>query len=99
MCRGAWPGIGALTNLRELRVSGNRLAGLSAEVGSLRKLHRLVADNNALASIPGTAALGVTVWTQHLTHVLVWCLWSCGPSASRHCAALLTQIDPACGLT
>ena len=53
-CGGAWPGIGALTNLRELRVSGNRLSGLSAEVGHLRKLHRLVADNNALTSIPGT---------------------------------------------
>jgi Leucine-rich repeat (LRR) protein len=46
-------GIGALTNLRELRVAGNRLAGLSPEVGALRKLHRLVADNNALTSLPG----------------------------------------------
>ena len=46
-------GIGALTNLRELRVSGNKLSSLSAEVGSLRKLHRLIADNNLLTSIPG----------------------------------------------
>ena len=50
---GSAAGIGALTNLRELRVPGNRLAGLSPEVGALRKLHRLVADNNALTSLPG----------------------------------------------
>lgn len=48
-------GIGALIHLRELRVSGNKLSSLSAEVGSLRKLHRLIADNNLLTSIPGTS--------------------------------------------
>ena len=46
-----------LTNLRELRVSGNKLSSLSAEVGSLRKLHRLIADNNLLTSIPGNSLL------------------------------------------
>ena len=50
-------GIGALTNLRELRVSGNKLSSLSAEVGSLRKLHRFIADNNLLTSIPGSSQL------------------------------------------
>ena len=44
---------GRLANLRELRVSGNKLSSLSAEVGSLRKLHRLIADGNLLTSIPG----------------------------------------------
>ena len=50
---GCAAGIGALTNLRELRVSGNKLSSLSAKVGALRKLHRLIADNNLLTSIPG----------------------------------------------
>ena len=45
-------GVGQLTNLRELRVSGNRLAGLPREVGALVKLHRLAADNNLLTSLP-----------------------------------------------
>ena len=34
-------------------MSGNKLSSLSAEVGSLRKLHRLIADGNLLTSIPG----------------------------------------------
>lgn len=54
---GRCAGIGTLTNLRELRVSGNKLAGLTSEIGSLRKLHRLVADNNLLTSIPGASQL------------------------------------------
>jgi len=58
-------GIGALTNLRELRVSGNKLSSLSAEVGSLRKLHRLIADNNLLTSIPGGSTHLSTPDPQH----------------------------------
>ena len=56
---GVTAGIGALTNLRELRVSGNKLAGLTSEIGSLRKLHRLVADSNLLTSIPGSSCQDV----------------------------------------
>ena len=37
-------------------MSGNKLSSLSAEVGALRKLHRLIADNNMLTSIPGVAS-------------------------------------------
>ena len=45
-------GLGQLTNLRELRVAGNRLAALPRELGALAKLHRLVADGNALTALP-----------------------------------------------
>ena len=38
-------------------MSGNKLSSLSAEVGSLRKLHRLIADGNLLTSIPGDGLL------------------------------------------
>ena len=38
-------------------MSGNKLSSLSAEVGSLRKLHRLIADGNLLTSIPGNRTL------------------------------------------
>jgi len=69
-------GIGALTNLRELRVSGNKLSSLSAEVGSLRKLHRLIADNNLLTSIPGgsTISAHLTRNTMRLVLVLQGCV-------------------------
>ncbi len=49
-------GVGQLTSLRELRVSGNRLAALPREVGALSRLHRLAADNNLLTSIPRAPA-------------------------------------------
>jgi len=48
--------VGQLTSLRELRVSGNRLAALPREVGALLRLHRLAADNNLLTSIPRAPA-------------------------------------------
>lgn len=69
-------GIGALTNLRELRVSGNKLSSLSAEVGSLRKLHRLIADNNLLTSIPGGSIISahLTRNTMRLVLVLQGCV-------------------------
>jgi hypothetical protein len=70
-------GLGALTNLRELRVSGNKLTGLMQEIGQLRKLQCLAADNNLLASIPGatcTCALSYPmppVSTYRVTHFLL----------------------------
>ena len=47
-------------------MSGNKLSSLSAEVGALRKLHRLIADGNLLTSIPGdrgAACISPMQWT------------------------------------
>ena len=45
--------LGKLTNLREFRVAGNRLVALPEEIGSLRHLRKLVADNNLITAMPG----------------------------------------------
>ena len=54
--------IGLLTNLRELRVASNRLTALPHELGSLTALHRLVADNNLITSIPGKHICAETIF-------------------------------------
>lgn len=45
--------VGRLTNLRELHVSANRLAQLPRELGLLRRLQTLKADDNLLTALPG----------------------------------------------
>ena len=47
--------VGGLGGLLELRLSDNKLTALPREIGLLRALRVLVADNNMLAALPGQA--------------------------------------------
>ena len=61
-------------------MSFNKLSSLSAEVGSLRKLHRLIADGNLLTSIPGkegAACITPMLWTAASWEVLTTCVLHC----------------------
>jgi Leucine-rich repeat (LRR) protein len=53
--------VGGLGGLLELRLSDNKLAALPREIGLLRALRVLVADNNLLTALPG-ANLPVLAW-------------------------------------
>ena len=47
------PMVGGLGGLLELRLSDNKLTALPREIGLLRALRVLVADNNLLSALPG----------------------------------------------